>query len=40
MAARANSLPLAGNLLDIETLDHLVISRGRFVSLKEKGKSW
>ncbi|MEN4100421.1 MAG: DNA repair protein RadC, partial [Anaerolineaceae bacterium] len=27
----------AGKLLDIDTLDHLVIGRGRFVSLKEKG---
>jgi len=27
----------AGNLLDIELLDHLVIGKGRFVSLKSKG---
>jgi DNA repair protein RadC len=27
----------AGNLLDIEVLDHLVIGKGRFVSLKAKG---
>jgi len=27
----------AGRLLDIDTLDHLVIGRGRFVSLKERG---
>lgn len=27
----------AGNLLDVEVLDHLVIGRGRFVSLKQKG---
>ena len=27
----------AGRLLDIEVLDHLVIGRGRFVSLKERG---
>lgn len=27
----------AGKLLDIETLDHLVIGGGKFVSLKEKG---
>jgi len=26
-----------GQLLDIEVLDHLVIGRGRFVSLKERG---
>jgi DNA repair protein RadC len=27
----------AGKLLDIEVLDHLVIGRGRFVSMKERG---
>jgi DNA repair protein RadC len=27
----------AGKLLDIELLDHLIIGRGRFVSLKERG---
>ena len=27
----------AGKLLDIDTLDHLIIGRGRFVSLKERG---
>ena len=27
----------AGKLLDIELLDHLVIGRGRFVSMKERG---
>lgn len=27
----------AGKLLDIEVLDHVVIGRGRFVSLKERG---
>lgn len=27
----------AGRLLDIQVLDHLVIGRGRFVSLKERG---
>jgi DNA repair protein RadC len=27
----------AGRLLDIDVLDHLVIGRGRFVSLKERG---
>lgn len=27
----------AGRLLDIEVLDHLVIGRGRYVSLKERG---
>jgi DNA repair protein RadC len=27
----------AGRLLDIEVLDHLVIGRGRFVSLKAQG---
>jgi DNA repair protein RadC len=28
---------LAGNLLDIEVLDHLVIGQGRFVSMRERG---
>ncbi len=28
---------LAGKLLDIEALDHLIIGRGRYVSLKERG---
>ena len=27
----------AGKLLDVETLDHLVIGMGRYVSLKERG---
>ena len=27
----------AGQMLDIEVLDHLIIGRGRFVSLKERG---
>jgi DNA repair protein RadC len=27
----------AGQLLDIETIDHLVIAQGRFVSLRERG---
>jgi len=27
----------AGKLLDVEVLDHLVIGRGRFTSMKEKG---
>jgi DNA repair protein RadC len=27
----------AGNMLDIEVLDHLVIGQGRYVSLKERG---
>ena len=27
----------AGQLLDIQLLDHLVIGQGRFVSLKERG---
>jgi DNA repair protein RadC len=27
----------AGQLLDIEVLDHIIIGRGRFVSLKERG---
>ncbi len=31
------SVVQAGKLLDIELLDHLVIGRGRFISLKERG---
>jgi DNA repair protein RadC len=31
------SVVQAGKLMDIELLDHLVIGRGRFVSLKERG---
>ena len=27
----------AGKLLDVDVIDHLVIGRGRFVSLKERG---
>jgi DNA repair protein RadC len=27
----------AGNMLDIEVLDHLIIGQGRYVSLKERG---
>lgn len=27
----------AGNLLDIELIDHLILGRGKFVSLKERG---
>ncbi len=27
----------AGNLLDVEVLDHLVIGQGRFISLRERG---
>jgi len=27
----------AGKLLDIDLLDHLILSNGRFVSLKERG---
>ena len=27
----------AGQLLDIQILDHIIIGRGRFVSLKERG---
>jgi hypothetical protein len=27
----------AGKLLDIETLDHLVIGQGRYVSMRERG---
>jgi len=35
--ALTRSIVQAGNLLDIEVLDHLVIGQGRFVSLKERG---
>ena len=31
------SVVQAGKLMDIEVLDHLVIGRGRFISLKERG---
>jgi hypothetical protein len=27
----------AGNMLDIDVLDHLVIGHGRYVSMREKG---
>jgi DNA repair protein RadC len=30
----------AGNLLDVELLDHLVIGQGRWVSMREKGLGW
>ena len=30
-------LKQAADLLDIELVDHVVIGRGRFVSLKERG---
>lgn len=36
-AALTRTAVQAGKLLDIEVLDHLVIGRGRFVSLKERG---
>ncbi len=35
--AITRALVKAGRLLDIDVLDHLVIGRGRFVSLKEQG---
>jgi DNA repair protein RadC len=35
--AITRTLVQAGKLLDIELLDHLVIGRGRYVSLKERG---
>jgi DNA repair protein RadC len=31
------TLVAAGELLDIEVLDHLIIGNGRFISLKERG---
>ncbi len=35
--AVTRAMTQAGKLLDIEVLDHLVIGRGRFVSLKDRG---
>jgi DNA repair protein RadC len=35
--ALTRAIVQAGKLLDIEVLDHLVIGRGRWVSLKERG---
>jgi DNA repair protein RadC len=35
--AITRALVQAGKLLDVEVLDHLVIGRGRYVSLKERG---
>jgi DNA repair protein RadC len=35
--AVTRAMAQAGKLLDIEVLDHLVIGRGRFVSLKDRG---
>ncbi|MFA9403038.1 MAG: DNA repair protein RadC [Anaerolineales bacterium] len=35
--AITRSIEAASNMLDIECLDHLIIGRGRFVSLKSKG---
>ena len=35
--AVTRSIIIAGKLLDIEVLDHLVIGNQRFVSLKERG---
>jgi DNA repair protein RadC len=35
--ALTRNIVQAGKLLDVEVLDHLVIGRGRFVSLKERG---
>lgn len=36
-AALTREIVKAGQLLDIDVADHLVIGRGRFVSLKERG---
>lgn len=36
-AAVTRSLVEAGKLIDVEVLDHLIIGRGRFVSMKERG---
>ena len=35
--AVTRAIVAAGKLLDIDCLDHLVIGRGRWVSLKERG---
>jgi len=35
--ALTRNIVQAGKLLDVEVLDHLVIGRGRYVSLKERG---
>jgi DNA repair protein RadC len=35
--ALTRAIVQAGKLLDIDVLDHLVIGRGRWVSLKERG---
>ncbi|HEY9078328.1 MAG TPA: DNA repair protein RadC [Anaerolineaceae bacterium] len=35
--ALTRSVIQAGKLLDVEVLDHLVIGKGRFISLKERG---
>lgn len=35
--ALTRAITQAGKLLDVEVLDHVVIGRGRFVSLKERG---
>ena len=35
--ALTRAIVQAGKLLDVDVLDHLVIGRGRFVSLKERG---
>ncbi len=35
--AVTRSIVQAGKLLDVDVLDHLIIGRGRFVSLKERG---
>ncbi|RIK08239.1 MAG: hypothetical protein DCC49_09250 [Acidobacteria bacterium] len=35
--ALTRQLRAAGKLLDIELLDHIIIGRGRFVSLRERG---
>lgn len=36
-AALTRQVVKAGQMLDIEVMDHLVIGKGRFVSLKERG---
>ena len=35
--AITRAIQQAGDLLDIKLLDHIIVGRGRFVSLKERG---
>jgi len=35
--AITRAIQQAGELLDIKLLDHIIVGRGRFVSMKERG---